>query len=65
MAEHDGTVSMELGDRSLHLPAWVAAALRHAAASTELAPRDLSGHLDEPGRLTLVRRLVREGLFTR
>ena len=65
VTERDDTVSLDLGDRILHLPSWVAPALRHAVTATELTPGDLSAHLDEPGRLTLVRRLVRAWLFAR
>jgi hypothetical protein len=53
-----------LGDRELRMPAFVAPALRRVAASDRLSARDLAEWLDEPGRVALVRRLVRESLLT-
>lgn len=52
-----------LGDRTLRMPAAAEPAVRSALDLSELTPADLSDHLDEAGRSTLVRRLVREGLF--
>ena len=45
------------------LPAHAAEPLRHALAHRSFAVRDLPGELDGPGKLVLVRRLVREGLL--
>jgi bifunctional lysine-specific demethylase and histidyl-hydroxylase NO66 len=53
-----------LGDRELRMPASIEPAVRFVAAAARLTPGDLAEWLDEPGRLTLVRRLVREGLLT-
>lgn len=52
-----------LGDRTLRLPAWVEPPLRRVLARQEFCVADLAEHLDEAGRITLVRRLVREGLL--
>lgn len=54
-----------LGDRRLEMPAWLAPAMRRAAASEELLVGDLARHLPEAqSRAVLARRLVREGLFS-
>ena len=50
-----------LGDRILDVPARIRPALEEVRRRTELRPRDLP--LDEPSRLVLARRLVREGLL--
>jgi mannose-6-phosphate isomerase-like protein (cupin superfamily) len=52
-----------LGDRSLHVPAWLRPALDEVRARPELRPRDLADLLDPQSRLVLCRRLVREGLL--
>lgn len=56
-------VLVRLADRQLRLPGWTASAVRRALSGEPLVPADLSDHLDEPGRLTLARRFVREGLL--
>jgi lysine-specific demethylase/histidyl-hydroxylase NO66 len=50
-----------LGDRTLDVPARIRPALEEVRDRRELRPRDLP--LDEPSRLVLARRLVREGLL--
>jgi hypothetical protein len=52
-----------LGDRELRMPARLEPALRRLAAADPLAVADLADLLDEPSRLVLVRRLIREGLL--
>ena len=60
----EGRLIALLGDRALHMPARCEPAMREiAAAPGDVAVSDLAPHLDEAGRLTLVRRLVREGLL--
>ena len=60
----DGTTAtVVLADRRLRLPASAAPAVAVVAARDELRPADLSRHLDEAGRVTLIRRLVTEGLL--
>lgn len=57
-----------LGDRRLEMPAWVEPAMRRIAdldEDAELTVGDLAPELPDPaGRAVLVRRLIREGLFT-
>ncbi len=55
---------VELGDRSLAMPAAAEPAVLAILERNELTVGDLAPHLDEAGRTTLVRRLVREGLLT-
>ena len=51
--------------RELRLPAGVWPALRFATTAEEFAAEDLPDCLDEQGKLTLVARLVREGVLQR
>jgi ribosomal protein L16 Arg81 hydroxylase len=44
------------------MPIYAAEALRYALSSARYRVADIPGSLDEPGKLTLIRRLVREGL---
>lgn len=63
--DHRGArVEVLLGDRSLDVPAWIRPALDEVRARGELRPADLADHLDPQSRVTLCRRLVREGLLT-
>lgn len=59
--------TLTLGDRQLRMPAALAPAIRHAIGREQFTVGDLGGEhtgdLDENGRLTLARRLVREGLL--
>ena len=61
-AEGD-VLTVVLGDRTLRMPATLEAAVREVLGRDQLTVADLSAHLDEAGRTTLVRRLVREGLL--
>lgn len=56
-------VDVVLGDRTVRMPAAAETAMHVIAGSTQLRVADLADHLDEPSRVTLVRRLVREGLL--
>lgn len=56
-------VEVLLGDRTLSLPAHAEASLRIVEQARTLRPADLAALLDEPGRIVLARRLVREGLL--
>lgn len=49
--------------RRIAFPAHVAEAVQFALRTSAFAVRELPGDLDEPGKLTLVRRLIREGLL--
>ncbi len=48
--------------RRITFPLHVSEALRFALESPRFVVRELPGRLDDPGKMTLVRRLVREGL---
>ncbi len=56
-------LSVLLGDRELRMPGWLAPAMRDIAERDRLTVGELAGHLDEAGRMVLVRRLIREGLL--
>lgn len=56
-------LSVELGDRTLHLPARLEPALRTLLAGGPLRVGDLGALLDPEGRKVLVQRLLREGLL--
>lgn len=60
----DGQARLEFHGRSLTLPGHTAGDVRFAAEASTLTGRDLPGDLDEPGRLVLLRLLVREGFLT-
>ena len=57
-----GELSVLLGDRELRMPLVAEAAMNLIASGESVAVADLPG-LDQPGRLVLVRRLIREGLL--
>ncbi|HEX5411130.1 MAG TPA: cupin domain-containing protein [Terriglobia bacterium] len=58
----DDSVVIHLCGRKITFPSFAAHALRYALGHPEFAVRDLPGGLDDAGKLTLVRRLIREGL---
>ena len=60
--DEDG-LEVLLADRRLRMPAELEPALRRLTHGTPLRVGDLADLLDEPSRLVLVRRLVREGLL--
>lgn len=57
------SVSVHHFGRKTTLPHHVAPALQFALTHDRFAVRDLPGDLDDAGKLTLVRRLIREGLL--
>ena len=57
----DDAVVLLLGDRSVRMPAWLAAPVERLAAGPPVRVGDLD--LDPQSRVVLVRRLVREGLL--
>ena len=59
------TCVLRFGGRELRLPAGVWPALQFAAMAGEFAVEDLPDCLDAEGKLTLVTRLVREGVLQR
>lgn len=56
--------TLVLGDRRLTLPAAVAPVVERIVALQAFAPKELDELIDEPSRLVLCRRLLREGLLT-
>jgi len=63
-AKPDGTVALVFNGKEVHFPGHVAEELRFAGDTDVFTAGDLPGRLDEPGRLVLVKRLVREGFLT-
>lgn len=57
-------VDVVLGDRRLSMPRRLEPVLRRIAQTECVAPKELDDLIDEPSRLVLCRRLVREGLLT-
>lgn len=57
----DGVV-IHLCGRKITFPSFAAEALDYALGHPEFLVRDLPGGLDDAGKLTLVRRLIREGM---
>ncbi|HEV2268569.1 MAG TPA: cupin domain-containing protein [Steroidobacteraceae bacterium] len=56
-------VSLRHFGRKLTFPLYAAPALRFALSQKRFAVRDLPGDLDDSGKLTLARRLIREGVL--
>ena len=56
-------VELRFGTKTLSLPAYTEPHLRMICDRTSLTPLDLPGTLDDDGRLTLIRRLLAEGLL--
>jgi bifunctional lysine-specific demethylase and histidyl-hydroxylase NO66 len=64
LGQVDGGVTLDYEGRRLVFPAHVRPELEAlATAEGPVRPVDLPGELDQPGRLVLVRRLVREGFL--
>jgi len=59
----DTHATLRAGEATLRFPVRVRPALERLTSEPSLRATDLSDHLDEPGRLVLVRRLAREGLL--
>ena len=63
LGSEQGELSVLLGDRELRMPAWLEPAMSLIVERERLLVVELAPHLDEPGRLVLVRRLIVEGLL--
>lgn len=61
--DHPSSLLLILGDRTLRFPASAGPAVQAVLERQEFVVYDLAEYLDEAGRLTLVRRLMREGLL--
>jgi hypothetical protein len=59
----DDELTLNLGDRVLMLPAYVAPAIGFVTEAPSFPVAALGPYLDEQGRLVLVKRLIREGLL--
>jgi hypothetical protein len=57
------SVSVRHFGRKITFPLHVAPAVRFALSEESFAIRELPGDLDDPGKATLARRLIREGLL--
>jgi ribosomal protein L16 Arg81 hydroxylase len=55
--------SVDCYGRTITFPAHVRDAVRFALSQPRFIVRDLPGNLDDTGKLTLIRRLIREGLL--
>jgi hypothetical protein len=62
----DGVARLEFHNKTVCLPARVADEVRYLAGCNgdEFTANDIPGDLDEPGRLVLVRALLREGFLS-
>ena len=61
----NGSLVVLLGDRRLHLPAWLEPAMRRVASREAFRLGELDGVVpDATSRVVLARRLIREGLLT-
>lgn len=56
------STSVECYGRTITFPSQASEPVQFALSRSEFVVRDLPGELDEAGKLTLIRRLVREGL---
>lgn len=64
LVTHEQRVSLAFGGKRVSFPAQATDAVEFAYEAVEqFTAADLPGDLDEPGRLVLVRRLVREGFL--
>lgn len=64
LADDDASVRLEFHGKEVRLPGHVAEEVRFVTETEEFSGRDIPGRLDEPGRLVLIRSLLREGFLT-
>jgi ribosomal protein L16 Arg81 hydroxylase len=62
LTENGDTISIDCYEHHTTLPAYARDAVRYALSHPRYAIRDLAGDLDDAGKVTLIRRLIREGL---
>lgn len=65
LREEGEQLSIFFGSTQITLPSFTAEAVRHALRGAPFTVRELSGQLDEAGKIVLVKRLIKEGLLTR
>lgn len=64
IADNESDVGLVFHGKELHFPKLAEPALREITEAGVFSAREISGRLDEPGRLVLVRRLLKEGFLT-
>ncbi|MDE3135359.1 MAG: hypothetical protein KGL59_02190 [Acidobacteriota bacterium] len=64
LCEDGESVSIEGYGRRISFPGYTREEVRFALSHAAFVVRELPGQLDEAGKLTLIRRLIREGLVT-
>jgi len=64
IADNENDVGLVFHGKEVHLPKVAEGALREITGAGVFSARDISGGLDEAGRLVLVRRLLKEGFLT-
>lgn len=62
LAVTDDSLTVEFGSNTLTLPGFTEPTVSHALAHASYQIHDLPGPLDDDSKVTLVRRLIREGL---
>lgn len=62
-ADQGDTLTLRAAGVELALPVYAKEALTRALSGEPFQPRDLPGDVDEAGKVTLARRLIREGLI--
>jgi ribosomal protein L16 Arg81 hydroxylase len=65
MREEEQNLLVVFGSTTITLPLAIREAVKFALDGPSFLVRDLPGNLDDPGKLVLVRRLVKEGLLVR
>jgi mannose-6-phosphate isomerase-like protein (cupin superfamily) len=65
LGQVDDKITILFGSSEIALPAAVAEQVRYCIRGPAFRVEDLPGDLDDPGKITLVRRLVQEGLLIR
>jgi ribosomal protein L16 Arg81 hydroxylase len=64
LARQNGHVSLEFHGKTVKLPGHVEDDVRYVTEAATFTAANLPGRLDEPGRVVLVRTLLREGFLT-
>jgi ribosomal protein L16 Arg81 hydroxylase len=59
----DDSACLYFRGKEIRMPSYVAPDLRYMLTGAEFQADELPGELDEPGRLTLIRRLIQEGFL--
>lgn len=65
LREDNENVVLLFGSTTITLPSFASEPMQFALRGQPFAVRDLPGQLDDPGKVVLVRRLIKEGLLVR